>query len=183
MTISEVFYETSCLRSTERLMFCFSTHQVRFVNHAKLTPCAGWALIWVKLDLYRCFHDLGLMFDTNYIQSDNRKFWSRLLVGKNSTALYGDVVWRSSCSVGNYQSEKGVYYGTLRCRTVHSKENFQGNDQFCGFCDWFTVPPFPSHQGAWPELPVTALNMICTFSKFHHTSIVKASIEIKLSKN
>ena len=35
-----------------------------------------------------------------------------------------------------------------------------------------TVPHFPSHQGAWPELPVIALNIICILSKFHHTSIV-----------
>ena len=33
-----------------------------------------------------------------------------------------------------------------------------------------------SHQKAWPELPVIALNIICILSKFHHTSIVKASI-------
>ena len=37
-----------------------------------------------------------------------------------------------------------------------------------------TVPHFPSHQGARPELPVTALNIICILSKFHHTSIMKA---------
>ena len=40
-----------------------------------------------------------------------------------------------------------------------------------------TVPYYPSHQGARPELPVITLNMICISSKFHHTSIVKASIE------
>ena len=36
------------------------------------------------------------------------------------------------------------------------------------------VPYYPSHQGAWPELPV--LNMICMLPKFYHTSIVKPSI-------
>ena len=49
---------------------------------------------------YRCFHDRRVMEfwqDANDIQSDNRKFRSRLLVGKNCTTLYGDgclmLVW------------------------------------------------------------------------------------------
>ena len=33
------------------------------------------------------------MISANDIQSDNRKFRSRLLVGKNCTTLYGDGCW------------------------------------------------------------------------------------------
>ena len=42
--------------------------------------------------MYRCFHDWGVMefwWDANNIQSDNRKFQLRLLVGKNCTDTIG----------------------------------------------------------------------------------------------
>ena len=57
-----------------------------------------------------------------------------------------------------------IYYGTLWCRTLPSRDNFPRQR----LPPWFfgtdfslarTVPHFPSHQGAWPELPVTALNL------------------------
>ena len=73
-------------------------------------------------------------------------------------------------------------YTTVHLGAVHylAKRTFQGSDQLCGLCNRFfschTVPHLPSHQKAWPKLPVIALNMICTLSKFQHTSIVKASI-------
>ena len=35
-----------------------------------------------------------------------------------------------------------------------------------------TVPYFPSHHEAWPELPVIALNVFCILLKFHQTSSI-----------
>jgi len=64
-----------------------------------------------------------ILISANYIQSDNRKFQLRLLVGKNYIALYGDgcltLVALESISPG-----QRIYYGTLRCHTLPSKENF-----------------------------------------------------------
>ena len=79
------------------------------------------------------------------------------------------TLWRrlfDACLVALESISPGqrIYYGTLRCRTLPSKENFPKQR----LLPWFfatdfslalTVAHFPSHQGARPELPVTALNI------------------------
>ena len=70
------------------------------------------------------------------------------------------VVGRWSGSLGKYQFWKGIYYGTLRRRTLPRKENFpRQRPAPCFFATDSslarTVPHF--HQGAWPELPVIGL--------------------------
>ena len=67
---------------------------------------------------------IEVWWNIDKMQIINRKFQSRLLVGKNSTALYGDDIWHWSSSLGKISPGKGTYYGTLRCRTLPSKENF-----------------------------------------------------------
>ena len=55
--------------------------------------CLVSSLTWPWCNrVYRCFHDRRVK-DANDTQSDNRKFRSRLLVGKNCTTLYGDGCW------------------------------------------------------------------------------------------
>ena len=85
------------------------------------------------------------------------------------------LLWRRLFDAGLVALEsispgQRIYYGTLRCHTLPSKENFPRQR----LPPWFfatdfslarTVPHFPSHQGAWPELPVTALNITCILSK------------------
>ena len=68
------------------------------------------------------FHDRGVM--EFWRQSDNRKFRSSLLVGKNCTALYETLFDAGLIALQSISPGKGIYYGTLRCRTLSSKENF-----------------------------------------------------------
>ena len=58
------------------------------------------------------------------------------------------TLWRRLLDTGlvaleSISSGKGIYYGTLRCRTLPRKE--QDNDQLRGFCDRFFSRPY---QGA-----------------------------------
>ena len=137
----------------------------------------AYTLILESWDIfsYRCFRDRGVM--EFCIQSDNRKFWSRLLVGKTVLHSTETTFDAGLVALESISPRKGTYYDTLRCRTLSSKENLPR--QWPAPCFFLRqiglsprrVPYFPSHQGAWPELPVISLNMIRILSKFHHTSI------------
>ena len=64
---------------------------------------------------------------------------------------------------------KGIYYSPLRCCTLPSKENFPRQPPALrGFATDFSLAR---------TVPHFALNIICILSKFHHTSIVKASMK------
>ena len=97
--------------------------------------------------------------------SSSHAFWWEKTVLHSMETLF-DV---GLVALESISPRKGSYYSTLRCCTLPSKvKSSQGSDQLHGFCDRFslvfTVPHFPSHQGAWPELPVITLNMICILS-------------------
>ena len=132
-----------------------------------------------QLTAYRCFHDWGVMefwiiFKATTGSSGYAFWWERTTLHSWRRLFDACLVALKSVSPG-----QRIYYGMLRCHTLPSKENFSSQR----LPPWFfatdfsltrTVPHFSSQQGAWPELPVTAI--ICILSKFHHTSIVKASI-------
>ena len=42
---------------------------------------------------------------------------------------------------------KGIYYGTLRCRTLPTKRTYQGSDQLCSSCDRFFSRTFLPTKG------------------------------------
>ena len=94
-------------------------------------------------------------------------WWETTVLQSMETLLDTCLVALESISCG-----KGIYYGTLRCHTLPSKENFPRQ----WLAPWSdpslacTVLHFPS------QLPVIVLNMFCILSKFHHTSIMKASV-------
>ena len=100
------------------------------------------------------------------------------------------TLWRrlfDACLVALESISPGqrIYYGTLRCHTLPSKENFpiMAVTTSVVFATDFsltcTVPHFPSHQGAWPELPVTALNILIKIpSHLNRESILDSNFEL-----
>ena len=129
---------------------------------------------------YACFHDWCVKefwYDANYIPSDNR---SRLLGGKE---LYCTQLRRLfDVALEGVSPGKGIYYGTLRCRTLPSKQNFprqQPAPCFLQqiFLSWVQCHTFFPPRRRDQNSRLLLWNIICISSKFHHMSIMKTSIQ------
>ena len=93
------------------------------------------------------------------------------------------TLWRrlfDACLVALKSISPGqrIYYGTLRCHALPSKENFPRQRlPPCFFCNRYFSRPY-SAALFFPPRGVTGTSGYCFEynSKFHHTSIVKASV-------
>ena len=92
------------------------------------------------------------------------------------------VVWRwSGTTLESISLCKGI---AVHEGDVHylAEKTSQGSNQFHSSYDIFylgcTVPHFLSHQGAWSELPVMTLNIICVLSSYLLACTICESISI-----
>ena len=86
------------------------------------------------------------------------------------------TLWRRLLDAGMVALEsispgKDIYYGTLRCRMLSSKENYtQGSDQLHGFCDRFFSCPY-SATLSFPPRGVTGTSGYCFEYDLHLINI------------